>query len=1507
MYNPYQQQQGGGMPQQWNQPQNSFQQQQGGYPQQQPQPQQMQNQQQWNQQMQTGYNNNPQMQGGFSNQQQMQPNYNTQQSINTNSMQSVQPQNRDYYSQMNTTNYQQSPNYQSPQPQMQQPFTQPLQPQLTQGLLQQQPQQQQQFTQPLQPQLTQGLQQQQFGQPLQPQLTQPLQPLQPQLTQGLQPLQPQLTQGLQPLQPQLTQKLLPQQTGFYASQFSQQGAIEPLKPTATGFVNSFAKKGVNTDLKIPPIRLTFITAHDQAKFETLFRSQVKQGNNTISGEDCRKILMKSGLKPSQLAKIWTLSDTNKAGRLMFPEFCLAMHLVNDVLLGGTIPYDLDTKTKNEVSSFIDRINVMLASKAEEDSKPKTPFDNLINGLPIMQPQPTGSMPLTSFGMPVQSTGGGFMMSQLTGGALNPQSTGFMPKTSFGMPMQMTGGLQSQITGGLLNPQSTGFMPQTSFGMSMQMTGGLANQITGGALQPQSTGIFGNNFLPQATGGMNPPTTFMQSQATGSMINNTFPNQPPISFPQGNQLQSQLTGNMNNNMGMNINMTGNMNNNMNNNMTGNMNNNMNNNMGMNNNMTGNMNNNTGGNTNINSQSPVMPLQPSATGVLPSSNFNATKPLTAQKTGFGNNELYNKANFGGTTPKVEEDTISDEEKSLFYKIFQTYDTKNTGLLDSPTAVEIFRKSGLNRADLEHIWNLCDTNNSGSLNKQEFAVGMHLVYEKLNGKTLPNRLPPSLVPSTNKILDNLKNQLMNTEQEQKPQSTRMNALNYKNNDEQNSLPNFRNRRRTTTEDLSQTNTTNNNAPTPANNPPPPPPPPQAAQVSPALPTTPAPSSSLSPAPSSQPQSLKDNGSPGLKSVPQPAPVQPIAIESERTKTENLKSVDRIKSEILSLPVTYLVPSTSLSSDLQNRIEEIVKRIPNLFAEISDIENAISESKIKLYRAKNPTSIVGTGPKGQITEEDRKKAKSRAVLKSRMAALTGKGSASSDSSEEDERRYNAAINQINLEAQKNIDIISDVRSSISEICASLVSTLTNGNIGKNKADFEKWEFGIGLESEIHNFIATLKSQNSLFAKPSNLQDGRAELLKQQAHKKMDQRLAELGMTTNSTTRTDNQSHSLDNVRDITRHEAPTSTSQQYESNTVPSNLQDSDEDDEEERKLREELDRIKSQKKSAKEKRLAELRRQVEQAQSESGEDSNDPLNKEIQSTTTPVHTQNRVDTPATHNQMMMPPSNPGYHSNASTPVTHPPPMASNSANNYASPNVNKSTSTSYFGSQSSGSSFNKQAAEAQRRSQRGLDDSDSESDGWSDAEEETSSNKAPSATTYVSSSTSGQIHSSNTPTIPSSRPSTKNNVTPLNSPSIPVSSPIAQVNSNNPSPAATIPSNSNEQVALPPIPIAPLLPEVHEETVTSPPIPIAPPLPEVHDENITSPPIPVAPPLPQIQNAINSAPPIPVAAPIPQIHDTEPALPAPMEPPLPSSHTEISSPSGIPPPPLFSPFKRKYIFRR
>lgn len=162
----------------------------------------------------------------------------------------------------------------------------PMQPQFTgypgqpQGFGQQQPQQ------PQQPQYT-GYpgQQNQFQQ----QQQQPA-PLQQQFQTGA-PQQQQQQQQPPPAQPQR-----PQPTGMTSSQMADSfrgssgaSSVPPPVPAKSS--------------KIPNIRLSFITAQDQAKFEQLFKSAVGDGT-ALSGDQARDLLMRSKLSGDALGHIW---------------------------------------------------------------------------------------------------------------------------------------------------------------------------------------------------------------------------------------------------------------------------------------------------------------------------------------------------------------------------------------------------------------------------------------------------------------------------------------------------------------------------------------------------------------------------------------------------------------------------------------------------------------------------------------------------------------------------------------------------------------------------------------------------------------------------------------------------------------------------------------------------------------------------------------------------------------------------------------------------------------------------------------------------------------------------------------------------------------------------------------------------------------------------------------------------------------------------------------------------
>lgn len=178
-----------------------------------------------------------------------------------------------------------------------------LQPQAT-GFPGQQPQQQ--FPQPT------G-----FQQPQQPGFQQP-QPTgfqQPQPT-GFQ--QPQPTAFQQP-QPTGFQRPQPPPQAFQTGQDSngippppQVQRPQPTGMTSSDVANSFRSSApvpsapapaAPRSTKIPNIRLSFITAQDQSKFEQLFKSAVGDGQ-ALSGEKAKDLLLRSKLDGNSLGNIW---------------------------------------------------------------------------------------------------------------------------------------------------------------------------------------------------------------------------------------------------------------------------------------------------------------------------------------------------------------------------------------------------------------------------------------------------------------------------------------------------------------------------------------------------------------------------------------------------------------------------------------------------------------------------------------------------------------------------------------------------------------------------------------------------------------------------------------------------------------------------------------------------------------------------------------------------------------------------------------------------------------------------------------------------------------------------------------------------------------------------------------------------------------------------------------------------------------------------------------------------
>jgi hypothetical protein len=136
-----------------------------------------------------------------------------------------------------------------------------------------------------------------------------------------QPQQPQYTgypgQQSQQFQQQAPPQM-PFQTGAPPQQQQQQPQppAQPQRPQPTGMTSaqmadSFRSSAASSipppvpakSSKIPSIRLSFITASDQAKFEQLFKSAVGDAQ-ALSGDQARDLLMRSKLTGDALSHIW---------------------------------------------------------------------------------------------------------------------------------------------------------------------------------------------------------------------------------------------------------------------------------------------------------------------------------------------------------------------------------------------------------------------------------------------------------------------------------------------------------------------------------------------------------------------------------------------------------------------------------------------------------------------------------------------------------------------------------------------------------------------------------------------------------------------------------------------------------------------------------------------------------------------------------------------------------------------------------------------------------------------------------------------------------------------------------------------------------------------------------------------------------------------------------------------------------------------------------------------------
>ena len=669
-----------------------------------------------------------------------------------------------------------------------------------------------------------------------------------------------------------------------------------------------------------------------------------------------------------------LSDTTKSGKLMFPEFALAMYLCNLKLVGKELPSVLPEKISNEVSSMVDIISFAIPDEANSNSggnasHPAAPpvVSNTSPGLKIQQPQPQQS--------------NSHLLSQLT-----PQPTAFQ-----GHP-----------------------------GINIQPT----SQANAPNLLPNVTGYAQNNV-----GGYTGPR----------------PPMPPMPTGFGSSLSSNMTGI----------------------------------------------------APLNSQPTGMPGQWGLVNA-PTSGLPNMDTLRQRMMPQSNREGgYTTAGLQGNA-KVPW-AVTKDEKKIYDDLFRAWDGFNRGYITGDQAIEVFGQSGLEKSDLEKIWTLSDPHNRGRLNLDEFAVAMHLIYRKLNGYPVPNRLPPELIPpSTRNLNDSIGTvkSLISREAEQRkssgaflqPQKTgvsylknhsfrssgsqvgaaRKDATVFKNNDDDFGYRSSARHRLGTGDGR-----------------------------------TPSPAQPSSP---SSERSADELSTEQLRKLIREKQVLLDAMDfREENRAEGDEALDRkdrrdaeelrrrirsVQDDINRHPnsVVSTGDAGAESRNLRRQLQALTDRLPEITTRVRRTERSIADARLEFFRLQDAkehpdaaNAITGTGPGGSITEADRLKARARAMMQQRSAALTGKSYVvPADEVSAAAERLEQESTKVQSERDSNERMIREVEDSVANYGKGIEDKLMlDSKSSSIEHERRRWDDALGVEEEVRDFIFDLQRDSQTSRTP--------------------------------------------------------------------------------------------------------------------------------------------------------------------------------------------------------------------------------------------------------------------------------------------------------------------------------------------------------------------------------------------------------------------------------------------
>lgn len=430
------------------------------------------------------------------------------------------------------------------------------------------------------------------------------------------------------------------------------------------------------------------------------------------------------------------------------------------------------------------------------------------------------------------------------------------------------------------------------------------------------------------------------------------------------------------------------------------------------------------------------------------------------------------------------VTKDEKTRYDAVFRGWDGFGKGFIGGDVAIEVFGQSGLPKQDLERVWTLSDHGNKGKLNMDEFAVAMHLIYRKLNGHPLPAQLPSELIPpSTRNFSESIGTvkSLLSQESDMRktsgatllPQKTgvsylknhsfrgspsqgafgRKDATVFKNNDNDVGYKSSARRRL-------------NNGGSPR---------------------------SVSPA------SVDSSDDLSIEQLKKKVREKQVLLDAMDFKDENAADEDdaldrrdrrdaddlyrrirRLQEDIDSHPDAALrnVDSGAERRILKRQLQNLTDKLPDIASRVRKTERSIADAKLELFRLKDAkahpgsaSAVVGTGPGGAVTESDRLKARAKAMMQQRSAALRGEKLPATDDTAASSRRLDEHSSQIRQEKESNERMVQDVEESVRDFSRGLEDSLKDGGSdATTEHEKRRWEDGLGVEDEVKDFIFDLQ-----------------------------------------------------------------------------------------------------------------------------------------------------------------------------------------------------------------------------------------------------------------------------------------------------------------------------------------------------------------------------------------------------------------------------------------------------